>query len=141
LAKGLSLNGKLITIDINDELKDFTQSFFDKANVKNKIDFIIGDALEIIPTLDLAFDLVFIDGEKSNYKKYFDIIIDKVRIGGFIIADNTLWDGKVIEKNIKTNDYFTKGIIEFNTYVKNCDRVEVALFPIRDGITVMRKIK
>jgi len=139
LAKGLQKGGKLTTIEINDELKDFTQPFFDKAKLNDKIDFIIGDALEIIPELNIEFDMVFIDGEKSHYKKYFDLVIEKTRTGGFIIADNTLWGGKVIEKEIKNNDYFTKGIIEFNNYIASCDNIEIALFPVRDGITVIRK--
>jgi len=139
LTKGLQKGGKLTTIEINDELKDFTQSFFDKAKLNDKIDFIIGDALTVIPKLNIKFDMVFIDGEKSHYKKYFDLVIEKTCKNGFIIADNTLWGGKVIEKDIKNNDYFTKGIIEFNDYIANCKKVELALFPVRDGITVMRK--
>ena len=141
LAKGLKENGKLITIEINDELKDFTKPFFIKAKLDHKIDFIIGDAIEIIPTLDVDFDLVFIDGEKSNYIDYFNAVIEKTKIGGFIIADNTLWGGKVVDKNIKNNDYFTKGILAFNDYVKLCDRVELALLPVRDGISILRKLK
>ena len=141
LAKGLQDNGKLITIEINDELKDFTQPFFTKAKLDDKIDFIIGDAIEIIPTLDFKFDLVFIDGEKSNYIDYFNLVIEKTKTGGFIIADNTLWGGKVVDKNIKDNDYFTKGILAFNDYVKSCERVELALLAVRDGITILRKLK
>lgn len=141
LAKGLQEKGKLTTIEINDEIKDLAQSFFDKAKLTEKIDLIIGDALDIIPKLNIEFDLSFIDGDKSLYKRYFELIIEKTKVGGFIIADNTLWGGKVIEKEIKNNDYFTKGIVEFNNYVKNCNRVEVALLPVRDGMTILRRIK
>ena len=139
LAKGLQKNGKLITIEINDELQEFTQNFFNKSSYTNQINFLIGDALEIIPNIDTTFDLVFIDGDKSSYIEYFDTVIEKVHKNGFIIADNTLWSGKVLEKNIKNNDYFTKGIIKFNDYVRNNSKVDVALIPVRDGITILQK--
>ena len=140
LSKGLTKNGKLTTIEVNDELEKFTLNFFNKSKNKDKIDFLIGDALKIIPKLDIEFDLVFIDGEKSSYVKYYEICLPKVKQGGFILADNTLWSGKVLEKKIKNNDYFTKGIIEFNKHIKSDNRVDKVILPIRDGITVLRKL-
>jgi len=140
LAKGLANNGKLTTIEVNDELEKFTRNFFNKSANANKIDFLIGDALKIIPALDIEFDLIFIDGEKSSYKKYYEACFPKLKTGGFILADNTLWSGKVLEKNIKNNDYFTKGIIEFNNYIKDDKRVNKVILPIRDGITILRKL-
>jgi len=140
LSKGLAKNGKLITIEVNDELEKFTLNFFNKSKNKDKIDFIIGDALKIIPKLDIEFDLVFIDGEKSSYVKYYETCFPKVKQGGFILADNTLWSGKVLEKKLKNNDYFTKGIIEFNKHIKSDKRVDKVILPIRDGITVLRKL-
>ena len=140
LAKGLANNGKLTTIEVNDELQKFTQSFFNKSGNKDKIDFLIGDALEIIPKLNIEFDLVFIDGEKSSYSKYYETSLPKVKTGGFILADNTLWSGKVLDKKIKNNDYFTKGIIEFNELIKVDKRVDKVILPIRDGITILRKL-
>ena len=139
LAKGLSQKGRLTTIEVNDELEKFTRNFFNKSENKNKIDFLIGDAIEIIPKLDIEFDLVFIDGEKSSYVKYFETCLPKLKQGGFILADNTLWSGKVLDKKIKNNDYFTKGIIEFNKHIKDDKRVDKVILPIRDGITILRK--
>jgi len=140
LAKGLAQNGKLTTIEVNDELEKFTRNFFNKSENKQKIDFLIGDALQIIPTLDIEFDLIFIDGEKSSYTKYYETCLSKLKTGGFILADNTLWSGKVLEKNIKNNDYFTKGILEFNDLIKDDKRVDKVILPIRDGITILRKL-
>lgn len=140
LAKGLHTNGKLTTIEVNDELENFTRNFFNKSENKNKIDFLIGDALEIIPKLNIEFDLIFIDGEKSSYINYYEASLNKLRKGGFILADNTLWSGKVLNTKIKNNDYFTKGIIEFNKFIKTDNRVDKVILPIRDGITVLRKL-
>ncbi len=140
IAFGLSEKSKIVTIDINDEIENFTRKFINKSKLNNKIEFIIGDALEIIPRLEITFDMIFIDGEKDEYVKYYDTVFDKLKIGGYIIADNVLWSGKVIEKNIKNNDYFTKGIIEFNNYVKADKRVENVIFTIRDGLNIIRKI-
>ncbi len=139
LAKGLKENGKLYTIEINDEIEDFTRKFFNKSKLKDKINFIIGDALKIVPEIDKTFDLIFIDGDKSSYVEYFDICLPKLKKGGFIFADNTLWSGKVLDKKIKNNDYFTKGIIKFNEYVKSHKDVEVVILPIRDGLSIIRK--
>jgi len=114
MAKGLSAGGQLITIDKNDEIIDFALSYFQKAGLAEKILVKTGDALEIIPNLDGPFDLVFIDGEKTEYTRYFNLIIDKVKQGGFIIADNVLWSGKVVNKEENQDDPATIGIIEFN---------------------------
>jgi len=139
LAKGLKPNGKLITIEINDELEDFTRNFLTQSENSKKIDFLIGDALDIIPKLNEQFDLVFIDGEKSSYIEYFEVIFPKLKNGGFVLADNTLWSGKVVEEKIRNNDYFTKGILKFNEYIVNRKDVEVVILPFRDGLSVIRK--
>ena len=138
LAKGLSKDGRLFTIDINDEISDFTKSFFDKVSIKNKIIFYVGDALKIVPEVDEKFDLVFIDADKRQYLDYYNLIFDKVNKGGFIIADNVLWDGKVVEK-VNENDKQTLGLLEFNDFIQNDDRVENVMFPIRDGLMVIKK--
>ncbi len=138
LAKGLDKNGSLITIDKNDEIADFTKSFFDKVSIKDRINYYVGDALKIIPKLDKNFDLVFIDADKREYLDYYKLIFDKVNKGGFIIADNVLWDGKVVEK-VDKNDKQTLGLLEFNDFIQNDNRVENVMFPIRDGLMIMRK--
>lgn len=139
MAFALDKGSKIITIDINDEIEDFTREYIKKAEVEDKIDFIVGDALNVIPKLDIDFDLVFIDGEKREYIQYYDLVFPKLNQGGFIIADNVLWGGKVVETNLRNNDYDTKGILEFNTYIKKDDRVENVLLPIRDGLMLIRK--
>jgi|SRR5688572_2803083 len=135
LAEGLSPGGKLITIDINEELEKRVREHF--AQWQDKIEYRIGNALDIIPALNEIFDLVFIDADKSNYIKYFDLVIDKIRPGGFILADNVLWSGKVLDKN-PDND--TKSIIAFNQKIQHDSRVENVLLPIRDGIMMIRKL-
>jgi caffeoyl-CoA O-methyltransferase len=135
LAEGLSPDGKMITIDINAELEKKVRENF--AGARDKIEYRIGNALEIIPALNEIFDLVFIDADKSNYINYFDLVIDKVRPGGFILADNVLWSGKVLNKN-PDND--TKAIIAFNQKIQHDSRVENVLLPIRDGIMMIRKL-
>ena len=138
LAKGLKPNGKITTVDINDELEDFARSFFNRSVYKDKINFLIGDAREIVPELPEMFDLVFIDADKRQYPEYYKLIFDKVKTGGFIIADDVLWYGK-INRQIQENDTYTKGLIEFNEMVKNDPRVENVIFPVRDGLFVIRK--
>ena len=138
LAKGLPENGKLITIEIDDELETLSSKYFKKAGLQNKIDQRIGSALEIILELDGNFDLVFIDADKREYSKYFELILDKVPSGGYIIADNTLWSGKVLGTHAP-DDNFTKGIIDFNTLIKNDNRIEKVILPLRDGMTLIRK--
>lgn len=138
-AEGLAEGGKIITIDINAELEDRVRQYIDWAGLNDCIDFRIGNAMEIVPTIEDTFDLVFIDADKHNYCNYFDLVIDQVRPGGFIIADNVLWSGKVIEP-VGANDKDTPALIEFNKKVLNDTRVENVLFPVRDGLMVIRKI-
>lgn len=138
LAEGLTTDGKLITIDVNEEIESFTNKYLNDSPLKNQIDFRIGDAAEIIPTLDEAIDLVFIDADKTNYQKYYDLIIDKLRIGGHILIDNVLWDGKVI--NEAARDKKTEAIRAFNDNVLQDPRTKNILLPIRDGIMLARKL-
>lgn len=138
LAEGLAENGKLITIDINEELQEFVQKHIDASPYKNKIEQRIGNALEIIPTLNEQFDIVFIDADKENYLPYFNLIFDKVKTGGYIIADNVLWSGKVVGK-VQANDTDTKKLLEFNAYIQNHEGVENVLLPVRDGLMICRK--
>lgn len=140
LSKGLQEDGVIHSIEINDELENFILGSFKKAGIINKVKLHIGDALQIIPKLKETFDLVFIDAEKDQYSDYFDLIIDKVRPGGFILADNVLWSGKVIEENIPGSDHFTKGIKEFNEKIQNDSRVENLLLPVYDGLMLIRKL-
>ncbi len=137
LAEGLTPTGELHTIDINEELKPMVTSYFEKAHIIDKVKYHIGNAIEIIPKLDMAFDLVFIDADKENYSNYFDLVIDKVCQGGYIIADNVLWSGKVIQPN---PDEETKALMAFNDKVQADERVENVLVPVRDGLMVMRKV-
>ena len=138
LAKGLQENGKLFTIESNDELKDFARKYFIKSGLEHKITQITGSAKEIIPTLPETFDLVYIDADKREYADYFNLVFDKLRRGGFVIADNTIWGGKVLEHTV-LNDKQTQGIIAFNEMVKNDSRVEKVILPLRDGLTIIRK--
>jgi predicted O-methyltransferase YrrM len=138
LAKGMEEGGKLITIEIDDELENIAKKYFEKAGIQNFIVQKIGPALEIIPTLKETFDLVFIDAHKPEYPAYYDAIIDKVNKGGIIIADNTLWSGKVLELPAD-DDIATHGIIQFNEMIKNDNRVEKVILPLRDGMTIIRK--
>lgn len=138
LAKGLQENGKLITIEIDDELEIRAKKYFEKAGILQNVIQLIGPALEIIPTLNETFDLVFIDAHKPEYPDYYRAVFEKVNYGGYIIADNTLWSGKVIETPPEDDD-FTKGIIEFNSIIKNDNRVEKVILPLRDGMTIIRK--
>lgn len=138
LAEGLADHGKLITIDINEELEERVRGYFRQANLQDKIDYRIGNALEIISGLEDRLDLVFIDADKENYHRYFDLVIERVNLNGFILADNVLWSGKVLDTN---HDKDTRAIVEFNEKVQRDGRVENVLLPIRDGIMVMRKIR
>lgn len=138
LAKGLTKSGKLITIELDDELESFSKKYFEKAGLVNKIEQRIGPALDIIPEIDEAFDLVFLDADKKEYTEYFRLVFDKLRTGGIIIADNTLWSGKVLETPASDDDQ-TKGIIAFNEMIKNELRAEKVILPLRDGMTVIRK--
>lgn len=138
LAEGASDNAEIHTIEVNDELEDFILKHLHKSKLKDKIYLHIGDALEIIPTLNCTFDLVFIDANKRHYIEYYNAIFDKVRAGGLIIADNTLWDGKVLETPHHT-DKQTIGIQDFNDLIAKDDRVEKVILPIRDGLTLIWK--
>jgi predicted O-methyltransferase YrrM len=138
LARGLAPEGHMHTIEINDELIDYPRRYFEKAGLADKITLHVGDALEIIPSLNLNFDLVFIDGEKSEYTRYYESVFDKVVPGGFLLADNILWSGKVL-KDPEKRDYFTRGILEFNEYLRNDPRVEKTILPLRDGTMLIRK--
>ena len=140
LAKGLAENGKLITIDINDELAPMVRDFFGRSLHSKQIDFLVGNALEIIPTLDDTFDMVFIDADKANYINYYNLIVDRVNPGGIIIADNVLWSGKVLTEPGKKVDKDTQTILDYNTMVTLDSRIENVLLPIRDGLMVARKI-
>ncbi len=138
LAQGLQEGGKLHTIDINEELEKMVSTFFKEAGLTNKVSYYIGNALEIIPTLKETFDLVFIDADKKNYSAYYDLVFDKVRPGGFIIADNVLWSGKIIEAPEKMNED-TRHIDQFNKKVHTDPRIEHMLLPVRDGLMIVRK--
>lgn len=139
LAEGLAENGKLVTIDKNEELRDFTQGYFNRSKYKNRIVQLQGNALEIISTLTGKFDLVFIDADKSNYCNYFHLIIDKMNSGGVILSDNVLWSGKVLETP-EIDDKDTNALIEYNKLLASDKRVETVLLPIRDGLTISRVI-
>jgi len=138
LAEGLSNDGKLITIDNNEELSVRTKSYFTKSDFAGRIEMKVGNAMEIIPTLNEKWDLVFIDADKENYSNYFDLVIDHMNSGGFLIADNVLWSGKVSDDSKK--DGATQSIREFNDKVHADSRVQNVLFPIRDGLMIMRKV-
>jgi predicted O-methyltransferase YrrM len=138
LAEGMTASGELHTIDINEELVDFQRKYFDKSDFGSQIFQHTGNALDIIPTLDLTFDLVFIDADKPNYSNYFHLIIDKLKPGGIILSDNVLWHGKVVEP-LDEKDLSTKAVLDYNTLLKNDKRIETVLLPIRDGLTISRK--
>jgi predicted O-methyltransferase YrrM len=137
LARGLKPGGKLITIERNDELNSFSHSYFCRAGVDSNITQLTGNAIDLIPDLDLMFDLVFIDADKREYCEYFRLVIDKVKPGGFILADNVLWGGQVLEK--KTTDPQARGIIEFNEMVRNYSAIDEVILPVRDGLMLIRK--
>lgn len=139
MAEGMQENGTLHTIDKNEELFDFQKKYFDKSDYKSQIKQYLGNALDIIPTIDAKFDLVFIDADKSNYSNYFYAIIDKMNKGGVILSDNVLWSGKVIEE-IKSKDLDTPALIKYNKLMKEDSRIETVLLPIRDGLTISRVI-
>ncbi len=139
LAEGLAENGTIDTLDIEEELYDFQRKYFDKTQWAKQIVQHLGDALEIIPTLDKKYDLVFIDADKENYINYFHLIVPIMNKGGLILSDNVLWSGKVLE-DVKPGDITTKIILEYNELLKNDPRVETVLLPIRDGLTVSRVV-
>lgn len=137
-AEGVKEGGKVYTIDINEELETMVRGFFKQAGAEDKISYLIGNALNIIPQLDVVFDMVFIDADKINYLNYYTMVFDKVRQGGFIIADNVLWSGKVVGGGKIDKD--TKAILDFNDFVHTDSRVENVLLPVRDGLMILRKL-
>jgi caffeoyl-CoA O-methyltransferase len=138
LAEGLQSDGEIHTIDVNEELVDFQRKYFDNSAYGHQIFQHLGTALDVVPTLDTSFDLVFIDADKPNYVNYFYLIIDKLNPGGIILSDNVLWHGKVVE-TLDPKDKSTKAVLEYNTLLKTDDRIETVLLPIRDGLTISRK--
>lgn len=136
LAEGLAEDGQLHTVDINEELEDFAKSYFDKSPYGNKIVQHIGNALEIIPTMNETWDMVFIDADKRNYLKYYEMVLPKMQKGGVILCDNVLWSGKIVDENAKDKD--TVALRELNDFIQNDSRVENILLPIRDGVMAAR---
>lgn len=140
LARGLGKNGKLITLDINDELEKMVRGFFEKSGLSSKIDYRLGNALDIIPKIEGNFDMVFIDADKANYIKYYELVVERVNPGGIILADNVLWSGKILVEDGKKIDKDTQVILDYNLMVQNDPRVENVLLPIRDGLMLARKL-
>jgi len=138
LAEGLKASGNLHTLDINEEYTAVAKRYFNKSAYSNNIKQHIGQALDIIPNLDCKFQLAFIDADKENYANYFDAIIDKMDVGGLIIADNVLWSGKVTSNEM---DEETQALDNYNKKIVTSDRVETVLFPVRDGLMISRKVK
>ena len=138
MAEGLESDGKLYTFEINDEMEDFTRPWIEQSPVAERIDFRIGNALTEAPKLDITFDMAFIDGDKRHYHECYDAVLGIIRPGGYILADNTLWDGHVVE-TAYAKDHQTQGILDFNDYVAADDRVEQIILPLRDGLTLIRK--
>ena len=138
IAEGLDIKGVIDTIDINEELQEIQNKFFKKSGFANKINQHIGNALEVIPKIRSKFDLVFLDADKENYINYFELVIDKINAGGILISDNVLWSGKVVDNRKK--DMITKKLIEFNNLINNDKRIETVIFPVRDGLSISRKI-
>lgn len=139
LARGLSKSGKLITLDINDELETMVRGFFEESGLAKQIDYRLGNARDLIPSLDGPFDLVFIDADKFYYAEYFDLVIEKMSPGGIILADNVLWSGKILTQPGQKIDKDTQALLDFNRKIQEDPRVENILLPIRDGLLMARK--
>lgn len=139
MASALPEGGKLVTLDVNEELSEMVGRYIQRADLSEVISPMIGDATELIPTLDETFDLVFIDADKASYLKYYQMIFDKVLPGGFIVADNVLWHGKVLAGADTKLDTKTQALIDFNDYVQQDSRVENVLLPVRDGLMIVQK--
>ena len=139
IAEGISNEATIDTIDKNEELEDIQNKYFKKSGFRDQIKQHIGNAVEIIPTLDKKFDLVFIDADKSNYCNYFNLVIGKMKKGGIILSDNVLWSGKVVEK-LDKKDIDTKALLEYNHLLNSDPRVETVLLPIRDGLSISRVV-
>lgn len=138
LAEGMKPNGHLVTIDKNEELEDMVKEYIQKSGNEDRIKPLIGDAMQLVPELKREFDIVFIDADKSNYINYYNMVFDKVRKGGYIIFDNVLWSGKVLEE-VKPNDKDTQVLVELNRMIHEDHRVQEVLLPIRDGLLIARK--
>ena len=138
MAEGLPDGGRLYTFEINDEMEDFTRPWIEGSAVADKITFIIGDALAEAPRLGIQFDMAFIDGDKRIYRETYEMVMGILKPGGFILADNTLWDGHVVDQAYD-HDRQTQGISDFNDYIARDDRVEQVILPLRDGLTLIRK--
>ena len=138
MAEGLLEGGRLYTFEINDEMEDFTRQWIEGSYVADRIEFIIGDALTEAPKLGITFDMAFIDGDKRTYRECYEMVMTILRPGGFILADNTLWDGHVVD-HAYDRDPQTKGIETFNDFLTHDDRVEQVILPLRDGLTLIRK--
>jgi predicted O-methyltransferase YrrM len=139
LAKGLADGGTLHTIEIDDELELFAKKYFLKSGMGDRIIQHIGDARQMIPTISQKFDLVFIDADKREYVEYYHLVFDKIPVGGFILADNVLWDGKVVDPEAAIEEQ-TRGILEFNDLIQNDSRVQNVILPVRAGIMLIQKI-
>jgi predicted O-methyltransferase YrrM len=139
MAEGLPADGHLYTFEINDEMEDFTRPWIEQSSVADKITFIIGDAMTEAPRLGIEFDMAFIDGDKRSYVECYEMVLSILRPGGFIIADNTLWDGHVTDAGYD-HDQQTQGIRRFNDYVAQDLRTEQVILPLRDGLTIIRKV-
>ncbi len=139
LAEGLADGGVLHTIDINEELEDMVRKYIQASGLQENIKFHIGNAMDIIPQLNSYFDLVFIDADKENYSNYYDMVIERMKPGAYIIADNVLWSGKVLDENEIARDQETRALHEFNEKIQKDPRVENILVPVRDGLMVIRK--
>lgn len=137
LAEGIQADGIIDTIDNNEELVDFQKKYFEKSGYSKQIHAHLGDALNIITTLDKKYDLVFIDADKDNYINYFNLILPKMNSGGIILSDNVLWSGKILEE-VKGNDKTTQILLAYNKLLKENDKIETVLLPIRDGLTLSR---
>ncbi len=138
MAEGLGPDGHLYTFEINDEQEDFTRPWIEDSAVADKITFIIGDANTKAPQLGIEFDMAFVDGDKRTYQQTYETVLSVLRPGGYILADNTLWDGHVVDPSYN-HDQQTQGIVAFNNYVANDPRVEKVILPLRDGLTLIRK--
>ena len=138
MAEGLPEGGRLYTFEINDEMEDFTRPWIEGSEVADKIEFIIGDALTEAPKLGITFDMAFIDGDKRTYCECYEMVMGILRPGGFILADNTLWDGHVVDESY-SKDHQTQGIVDFNDHVARDERTEQVILPLRDGLTIIRK--
>ena len=138
MAEGLPEGGRIYTFEINDEMEDFTRPWIEGSEVADRIEFIIGDALTEAPKLGIEFDMAFIDGDKRTYRETYEMVMSILRPGGFILADNTLWDGHVVDEAYN-KDHQTQGILAFNDYIAQDSRVEQVILPLRDGLTLIRK--